>query len=79
MVHEFVSSPLAGGRKFLVCWNMCHTRLVLPFPTQVLVSNQHKRVSFICDKSVVFWRTQTCVWATQVFLECREILLITDC
>ena len=45
-MHEVLSSHLAGDREILVCWNMCHKRLVMSFPTQVLVSIQHKRVSF---------------------------------
>ena len=64
VVSEVVSSPLAGGREI---FGVLDTRLVLSFPTQVLVSNQHKRVSFIYDTSVVFWRSQICVLATQVF------------
>ena len=45
LMHEVAGSPLAGNRKCLGALNTCHIRFVLPFPTQLLVSSWHKRVS----------------------------------
>ena len=73
LVHEVVSSPLDGGRKFFGVLEHVSRKTCVVISTQVFVLHQHKFVSFIYDKSVVFCRTQTCVWPTQLFSECTHI------
>ena len=73
LVHEVVSSPPDVGRKFFGELEHMSNKICVAISTQLLVLHEHKCVYFIYDKSVLFWRTQTCVWVVwppQVFLEC---------
>ena len=51
--------------------HVSHKTCVDFFNTSMCVESTQVCV-FHYDKSIVFWRTQTCVWPTQVFLECTS-------